>query len=333
MERISRSSRGEPGASCSLHSRAEGSIFEESREKHDPGEFVNGGGEVNLLVSALALTASAFFAGMALLGRRGMHAGDAFTGATINIGSAMVLFMLAAPFTLEWHFWTSPAVWIFAAIGVLRPSLSNMLGFEGSKRLGPTVSTTVESVAPLFAMLGGVVFLSEEVTPAILLGAVGVVVGVMMLTFQKGGQRDWPLWSLSIPLLAALIRAAAHVAARWGLEILPNVIFSGLVAYIVSFAVSLGVSQLRKGGLKARLNREVLLWFTLAGVCNTGAIFTLNTALKLGTVTQVSPLTSTYPLFALFFSALFYRREKITRRMVLGVLLVVPSVALITLGG
>lgn len=289
-----------------------------------------------LTISLLALAASFQFSMVVILGRRGLHVTDALTGATINIGVSLTIFVVAGIFLVKAEYWHSPALWILASIGILRPALSNPLGFEGSRRLGPTVSTTVESVSPFFAIVGGVVFLSELVTPVMAVGAAGIVAGVVFLTSQGRARRDWPYWALLFPFGAALIRSSAHVGARWGLGFLPtdisSVIFSGLVAYMVSFAITLTASLLRRGGLRGHLSREGFFWFTLTGICNAGAIFSLNTALSMGQVARVSPLIATFPLFTMALSFLFYKRERITWRTVAGVLLVAPSVVLITTG-
>ena len=290
----------------------------------------------SLTISLLALTASFLFALMVIMGRQGLHTMDALTGAMINIGVSMAIFGVAGIFLIKAEYWSSPALWIFASIGILRPALSNIFGFEGSRRLGPTVSTTVESLSPFFAIVGGVALLSEQVTPLMAVGALGIVAGVVFLTSQGSARRNWPYWALGFPFGAALIRSSAHVGARWGLNLLPidasAVIFSGLIAYMVSFGITLTASTLRRGGLRGHWSREGFFWFSLTGVANAGAIFTLNTALSMGQVAMVSPLIATFPLFTMAMSYAFYKRERITWRTLAGVLLVVPSVVLLTVG-
>ncbi len=282
-------------------------------------------------VPLLALLASLQFAGSVILVKVALGKGDSMTGTAISIGTSFLLFGLAAPFFTSLAEWGSPAVWIFAGIGLLRPSLSTLLAYEGTHRLGPTVSTTVESVSPLFAVLGGMLLLSEEVGPGTMLGTLGVVAGVMVLSARGGGPRDWSRWALLFPLVAAMIRSGAHVGARWGLMLTPNVVLSGTVAYGVSFLIALCTASLgrRMGG--TRMTRGGVVWFALAGAGNAGAIFALNFALMLGQVSHVSPLIGTYPLFTLLLSLAFYRRERLGWRTVLAVLLVVPSVMLISL--
>jgi drug/metabolite transporter, DME family len=288
-----------------------------------------------LLTSALALLSSLQFAAGTLLVKRGLRNADSVTGAVIQIAISMVLFALAAPFALHLGDFLSPAVWVFAAIGLLRPSFSTMLANEGTHRLGPTISTTMESMSPLFAVLGGVVFLHERLTPPLALGTLGVMAGVMVLSRRGRLPRAWSAWALAFPLGAALIRSMAHVAAKWGLTLLPSVVMSGLIAYTVSFVIAGGVRTARSAhGSPGRgtLLGQGMVWFALAGATNAGAIYALNSALMRGQVVLVSPLVATYPLFTLLGSRLFYRSEPITGRMLLSVAVIVPSVIVITLG-
>ncbi|HKJ00553.1 MAG TPA: DMT family transporter [bacterium] len=289
--------------------------------------------DLGSLTSALALLAALCFAAGTLLAKRGLQHLDSITGAVVQIAVSLLAFVLAAPFSIESGDWLSPAVWVFAGIGLLRPSLSTMLAFEGNRRLGPTITATVASLSPIFAVTGGVLFLAERLTLPIVIGTVGVVLGVGVLSSKGRLPRSWPVWALLFPLGAALIRSSAHVGAKWGLLILPNVVMSGLVAYSVSFAVALGVRLLRgqRMGPQPPVTRTGAAWFVASGLTNAAAIFLLNSALMLGQVVYVSPVVAAYPVFTMLGSWLFYRQETITGRMVLGLLLIVPSVVVITL--
>lgn len=285
-----------------------------------------------LVPALLALLAAVQFAAGNITVKRGLEHADSVTGATVTIATSTVLYALAAPFTLRAEFWLSPAVWVFAAIGLLRPSVSTMLSYEGNRHMGPTITATVASLSPLFAVAGGVVFLAERPAVTTLVGTIGVVAGIIVLSGRGDVPRTWPTWALLFPLGAALIRAGAHVAARWGLLLVPSVVMAGLVAYCVSLVISLAVQRLQPAPRRRPLTRAALAWFVLAGLFNAGAIFALNTGLMLGEVVLVSPLASTFPLFTLLGSWLLLRQEVITRRTVLGVLVTVPAVILITIG-
>ncbi len=141
----------------------------------------------DLLTSLLALAAAAQFAAGTLLSRRGLDRMDSVSGAVLTVGCATLIYVAVAPFTVPSDAWFSPAVLIFAAVGVVRPSISTILALEGNRRLGPTVSATVASVSPLLAVAGGVLFLAEQLTWPVLAGTLGVVAGVAVLSWQGRG--------------------------------------------------------------------------------------------------------------------------------------------------
>ncbi len=79
------------------------------------------------------------------------------------------------------------------------------------------------------------------------------------------------------------------------------------------------------------MKAPVAKWLLLTGCGNGLGIASLFFAFRTGDVVQVSPIVSSFPFFTLLVSVVFLREEVITRRTVLGLLLVVPSVAMVSL--
>ena len=74
-----------------------------------------------------------------------------------------------------------------------------------------------------------------------------------------------------------------------------------------------------------------LAYFAAAGLAENAAVFLTVVALGLGTVSVVTPLTATMPIFVLFLTFAFLRGvERLTTRIVLGTILIVLGVYLIT---
>ena len=246
----------------------------------------------NLIASLFALSAAALFGSGIVFVKLGLKTVDSFNGALISISTSALVFAVTAPIYMERHYWLSPAVLVFAAIGLVRPVLSTNLAFAGANFLGPTLSTTVASTTPIFAVLGGVIFLSESLTGPIVGGTLGVVAGVMVLSWRGQAHRDWPLWALLFPLGAAFIRSFAHVGAKAGLQFLPSPMMAGFCAYSVSVLVALLARRFRTSD-PINLRLPGTRWFMLTGLSNAGAIFSLNSGLVAGTVVMVSPVTYT----------------------------------------
>jgi drug/metabolite transporter (DMT)-like permease len=74
-----------------------------------------------------------------------------------------------------------------------------------------------------------------------------------------------------------------------------------------------------------------LACFVAAGITENAAVFLNVVALGMGTVSVVSPLYGTAPIFVLFLSFVFLRGlEALTGRIIAGTLLIVAGVCLIT---
>ncbi len=288
----------------------------------------------NLAPILLALTSATLFAVSILVLHQGLRHADSETGSLIQIAATALCYWLLAPWLVESWYWFTPAAALFAVVGLFKPFLSANASLLSVHYLGPTPTSTLAATSPMFAAALGVFFLGEHLSLFIVLGTVAIMVGSIMLAQQGGwGRRtSWPLWALSLPLAAALIRTSGDVLTKFAMLDLPSPYFAGLV----SFTVSLVIAILVYGGRHRALPKLGLAhgtgWFVLAGVINGISVYCLNTALKLGDVIVVIPLVSASPFLVLLLSVFLIRRETITRNSLLAVLLVVPGVILITLG-
>ncbi|MEE8413710.1 MAG: EamA family transporter [Dehalococcoidales bacterium] len=106
-------------------------------------------------------------------------------------------------------------------------------------------------------------------------------------------------------------------------------------AAIAMLAGSLGLSINGGRGIKTGLteNKRAVVFLFCSGLAAAGGVIASFFALSMAPVVIISPLQSTTPLFTLLWSWLFLGHlEKISRRLVLGSVLVVSGVILITLG-
>jgi len=71
----------------------------------------------------------------------------------------------------------------------------------------------------------------------------------------------------------------------------------------------------------------------LTGLSDGFAILSLNSALNCGRLSVVAPIVACSPLFTLLLGVCVFRERAVTGRVVLAVLLVVPGVVLISMGG
>ena len=277
-----------------------------------------------------ALLAAACFGAAMVVVKFGLEHMDSTAGAMVSIPTATLLFWALAPLKVNWSDFASPAIAVFAAVGLFFPALVTLLVFEANQRMGPTVSAAVSSTAPLFAVAGAILFLGERLTGPIVAGTIAIVSGVVALTWEGGQQRrQWPKTALLFPLAAAVVRGSAQAGAKFGLAILPVPFTAGLVGYTVSTLTVAVALAFRYGVRGLQMRRRGIKWFMLAGVFNGTAVLSLYVALNSGPVALVSPIAATFPLFTLGFSLLLLRRERLGRRVGMGVILVVAGAALL----
>lgn len=280
----------------------------------------------------LALIAGMLFATGAQFQNQGLAHMESRTGAMISIFASAVLLWLLAPFYMQGYYWFQPAILIFIFLGLVRPALSVNLSVAGMRILGPTLSSTLASVSPVFGVTLGVIWLGESLSWASAFGTGGVVLAILLLAKKgKAVERAWPLWALMLPIGAAMIRSSGHVLTKVGMETIPDPMFAALIAFSVSSLVTLTVHKTRRTSPPIVWMSRGSLWFAAGGVTMGLAVMTLNTALLHGRAVDVLPIVAASPVFTMLLTIVFFRREVLTARVVTAVCLVVPSVIFITL--
>ena len=258
---------------------------------------------------------------------------DSQTAVLWQIGVSVSIYWLAAPFYMEAWYWTASVLPLLIVLGCFRPLVSANLGMAGTRILGPTINATLSATSPLFGVVLGVVLLSEVLSWEIAAGSLGIVAGVVLISSRGPASRAWPLVALLLPIGAALVRSLSHAFSKIALEEIPSPFFVALVAYSVSFVLALA-NQTRGGrsGFRA-IAPEGVKWLLVTGATYGIAVLVLNMALLHGRLIVVAPIVACAPLFTLLLGAAVFREDAITRRVVIAVLIVVPSVALIGVRG
>lgn len=278
----------------------------------------------------LAISAAMLFGLSSNFIKKGLAYVDAQTASLLSITTTWFCFLVFTPFWMQSIYWQSPAVWVFALIGLIQPVLSRYLAYEANIRVGPTVAATFDAVTPLFSAFMAIVFLGESLTWEIALGTVVIMSGVMVASWHAQGLANIMRIALLFAVGAAFIRALTTNVGRYGMLILPNAMMAAFVSFCVSVVVSMLAYRFRKGSFPRQLPRGGILWCSIAGMISTAAVSCLFGALLYGKVIVVSPLFATYPIFTLGF-AILLRVESPTRRIATAVFMVVGGVALVTM--
>ncbi len=283
--------------------------------------------------AALALLAAAFFAAALVTTQFGLRHMDGLAGAKISIPSTGLLFSLLLPLSGVDVFggWNIQGASVFIALGVFFPVAVTLLAYEANRRMGPTIAGAIGGTAPLFAVLGAVLFLGEKLGLAQFTATLAIVAGSTVLLWRGGAggkilsSATWLSWC------AAALRALAQVIAKYGLLLWPNPYATLLLGYAVSTVVVWSVGAFSRRAESRVYTRRGMAWFAVTGAFNGSALLALYTALNSsgGTVSIVSPIAATYPMFTLVLNAIILREERLTARLIGGVALMVSGVVVL----
>jgi drug/metabolite transporter (DMT)-like permease len=281
--------------------------------------------------AALALAAAACFAWGQVLIQFGLRTVPSWRSPIYSIGGSAVLAWLFAAIFVDFRQMKLDAALIFAGVGLIFPVLVSMLSVRSNEALGPAVASAVGNVAPVFAVLGAILFLGERPSTGQLAGLALVVAGVALLALRGGtGGRQWSVWVLALPLTAALIRGAIQPAIKTALAQWHEPMAAAAIGYTMSTIVILLIAG-RRAWRVGPADRRGVMWFTLVGVFNGAATFLLYAALGLGSITLVAPLVALFPLIAVVLSLLMLRGERLPPMGLLGIVVSVAGVIVLLL--
>ena len=282
-----------------------------------------------MLVEMLALFTALGFGLNAVLVRKGLKDSNPAT-ATLVVSAVQVtvlsILLLVDPPEINWV-----AIAYFAASGIMASTLGRTLNYLAINKLGVAVSTSLVGANPLFSTLFAFLFLNESVALTTVLGSIMVVVGIAVIS-GIGETAHFKKTDLLIPLMAACFYAASSTFRKVGLNILPEAVLGAVVGAMMSliiYPIYLTATQ-RLGDF--RLSKSSLPYLIVGGVVVSLTWISMFYAFSLGSVSVVSSLMGTSPLFSLILSAVLLKdTEKITKNVIVGSIVIVAGIVVISM--
>jgi drug/metabolite transporter (DMT)-like permease len=264
--------------------------------------------------------------------RRGLPHSTPLTAVVISvIFTGAFLWVLAVAtdsLSLLWGWHILP----FLLGGLFAPGLARLLIYVGIERVGAARASTLSATAPLFAIGLAVVLLGEQPTWGLLAGAGCIVAGGVVLAREGSASRSWQRRDLLFPVLGALGFALRDIVSRWGLGAFPHPALAAVAATTTSMVFIAGFALRRRDALWA--NGTGLRFLALAGLCEALGSLALWSALTAGSVSAVSPLVHSQPIFTVALAVFFLRDlERVTWRVTLATLAIVGGVAAVIRAG
>ena len=228
----------------------------------------------------------------------------------------------------------------FAAAGIIATGFGRMAYYTSIALVGASRAEPVKSSMPLYATIFAVLLLGEAVSSIRWVGILIIILGVGVISWDlsmhgQSGPRNVSITGFFLGVAAAILFGFEPVLAKIGFsEGTPSIV--GLLIKTISAAVFFFAYAALKGEFELRhLHRsDQRLWYVLAGLGNTSFLVMYYLGLSIAPVSIITPLIQTSPLFVAALSYLFLSDlERITKYVVIGVILVATGAILITIVG
>ena len=264
--------------------------------------------------------------------RQGRHHGNAYTGVLIGLVVSIPILIFLCLLTWKPHWWSLKALFLLSIAGFLGPAVGRVLYFSGIHYLGVSRAIPLTSTMPLFASVFGVLLLGERPGPFIWLGTLLIVIGCISITYKKNNDSSWNRSYIWIPFLAVLSLSLSHVFRITGVRIVDSPLLAITIMSISGLFFLVLFSRFLPHNQRPNLtSMQAWKFYTFSGLLNTASVFFHFVGLNYGDLSIVTPLSSMAPLFALFFSRVFFKDdEKITLLILFGTLLIVFGGAIIS---
>jgi drug/metabolite transporter (DMT)-like permease len=274
--------------------------------------------------------------GASIFSRRGLEIESYRVLLVISLAIGAPLFLILAALTTgfaETPFWGV----VYAAIAaVLATVLGRSLYFIGIKYLGPGKSLSVTATSPMYAAILALVILGETITPWVVIGTLGIVLGIITISKDVRQETETESYSIAVilyPLTGAVIAAIAVTIRKMALNTGLIPIEAAAINMVVGLLVVTPLIGTRWREELINVNRSALWNFGIAGIIMAIGLIFYFMGLRETNTSIFFPLAQTQPLFAVIFSAIFLSRlEVITRWSLIGSSIIVAGSTMIILG-
>lgn len=289
--------------------------------------------------AVFAFVTAAFYGLEPVLTKRGLAAGGTWLQSTlILLLVRMVLFWTAlfafAGFDGAFAGLTGLGVALFAVASLVATALGRPAMYVGFDRVGSTVSNAFVNARPLMSVVLGVALLGEQVTLSLAVGVVVLVGGLVAITLSEGGDvSGWSKADLVFPLITAVAFSSGNVVRRYGFTVTETTVLQAVaVGETVTFLAMVAYAYFGHSASIWTAGRTVYTYFLGGTLLASLGFLAMFAALEAGPVSVVDPIVAAAPLLTVAFAMVFLRDlERVTARLVVGVVLVVAGIVFVTI--
>lgn len=230
--------------------------------------------------------------------------------------------------------WPVPGIVLFGLSGIIANFGARYLIYYSMSVIGVSRTQVLFQTSPIWSSAVAMASLGERINVFIGFGTLAIVGGAILIVQDRArDEKKTPLLHFLLPLIAALVMAAAPTLRKLAFAYIPSAAFGLTVACMVAAALQASILPLTERNRSSRLDRAALVPALVGGLMNAFAALIFWTALRTGDVVQVFPIRRLSVLLVIVFSWLFFREsERITWRVVVGGVLAVMGATAIVWG-
>ncbi len=256
--------------------------------------------------------------------------GTTGTGLMLQLLAAVAVNFGLIPFIdPRWSLLTPPAIVAFVLGGLSGNAIGRRWSFVSVELLGASKSSAIRGISPMITAILAVLVYGEVVSPARWAAIIAIVAGAVLVTWVPGsGRKEYLGMGVLYALGAALGYGLRPVFVKYGL----NLAETPLAASCIGAVTALIYVAWREDRAGIRMTRfDASFWlFLFSAVVGAIGMASLVFALATDDISFVYPLSSSAPLFAVIFTAIFLRGvERLTPRLLTGAAMIVAGVALL----
>lgn len=227
------------------------------------------------------------------------------------------------------------ALLIFGLSGILTPGIVRLLYYQGMKKLGAPVNSSLFATYPLYTALMAHFFLGDVLLAGNWLGILLVFFsGILVESSSRrlNGEEHHQKRNILLPLIGGLTLGVGSIMRKFALDMFNAPVLGVALAYTFSllpfFAIYLASKPTREA---VSFKRDMRL-FWVAGVGQAVTWMLSFYALSNADVSVVTSILSTEPVFVALFAYLYLKKiEKVSAKLVISIILTVIGIILVTM--
>ena len=285
-----------------------------------------------LIAASYAMSTAVVFAIFSVCIRKGGEHANALTGVFIGLFTSLPVMLAVTWYYWEPEWWNLPAFFFFSLAGLTGPAMSRVFLYLSISYLGVARAMPFVSLTPLFSTSLAIAFLGERPGALILSGTLFIVLGSAALSYKKPDDTSWQRKHLWLAFFSAVAAAFSFLFRKLAFAHVEAPVMGATLTTLAGFLFLITFIPLFPKDQKPNQFDRPKAWyiFGLCGLLNALGFFLHFTALNIGDLSVVSPLTSTAPVFSLIMSYFLLRSvERITPAILVGTACMVIGAALI----